>query len=57
MRGEQFPDSCPYGDKECPKLVDIKRDIDEVRDSVKDLARILYVIAGILTVQLGVTII
>lgn len=51
------PPACPYGDKPCPKVEGIEQDLKETKRSLEDMKKILYVIAGILTVQLGITII
>ena len=56
MKGEQSP-SCPYGDRPCPKVEGIEKDLRETKMELKHMSEILYVIAGILMVQLGVTII
>lgn len=59
MKGEQSPSfpQCPYGDKPCPKVDGIEKDLKETKRSLEDMKKILYVIAGVLMVQLGVTII
>lgn len=48
---------CPYSDKECPKLEQAKDEIMDVEARIRNMERILYLIVGILTVELGVTII
>lgn len=48
---------CPYGDKPCPKVDGIERDLKETKRSLDDMKKVLYIIAGILAVQLGFTII
>lgn len=44
-------------DKPCPKVDDLEREVDSVKDMVKSMQRTLYLIAGILIAELGVTII
>jgi len=56
MSGEQSP-SCPYGDRNCPKVEDVEHQMEQCRKSLAEMAKLLYIIAGILMVQLGVTII
>lgn len=51
------PPACPYGDKPCPKVEGIEQDLKETKHSLDEMKKVLYVIAGILTVQLGITII
>lgn len=47
---------CPYMSGPCPKIEDVKEDVDDLKTTLKEVHRILYVIVGILTVNLGVTI-
>lgn len=49
--------TCPFMDKPCPKVDDLEREVDSVKDMVKSMQRTLYLIAGILIAELGVTII
>lgn len=49
-------DGCPYGDRMCPKVDDIAQGLKETRKAIHDMHRVLYIIVGILTIQLGVTI-
>ena len=45
---------CPYGDKMCPKVESLDKDLKDTKEGIKSMNRLLYVIAGILTVQLGI---
>lgn len=50
-------DHCPYGDGTCPKIDDLEKDVDSVKAMVQGMQRTLWIIAGILICDLGVTII
>lgn len=50
-------DMCPYGADDCPKFNDLKQEVDTVKLSIANMSRTLYLIAGILIVNLGVTIV
>lgn len=54
---EKSEPRCPYGDKPCPKIDDLEKDVDTVKETVKSMQKTLYLIAGILIAELGVTII
>lgn len=49
--------TCPFMDKPCPKVDDLEKEVDSVKDMVRAMQRTLYLIAGILICELGVTII
>ena len=57
---------CPYGSACCPKVlaleeemdkieITVKSDISELRTELRTMSKTLYIIAGILFVNLGVT--
>lgn len=48
---------CPYGSGTCPKVDELEKDVDSVKLMVSSMQRTLYVIAGILFCELGVTIV
>lgn len=48
---------CPYGSDACPKVADLERDVDSVKTMVQGMQRTLWIIAGILFCELGVTIV
>lgn len=48
---------CPYTDRDCPKVEDVMDDVDDLKQRLANMERILYLIVGILTIELGVTII
>lgn len=47
---------CPYGASECPKIRELDERIDILERNQAKLMRLLYYIAGIVSVSLGVTI-
>lgn len=52
MRMEQ----CPYTDKPCPKVTDLAERVTKMEKNQAIMMRLLYFIAGIVSVSLGVTI-
>lgn len=48
---------CPYGAEHCPKMEDLECEVQSVKVSIANMSRTLYLIAGILTVNLGVTLV
>lgn len=48
---------CPYGADGCPKIEDLEQELKDTRAMVYRMMRTLYLIAGILTVNLGIAII
>ena len=48
------PPTCPYLDKDCPKVSEVDDDIKDVRKALTEVTRILYIIAGIILIQTGV---
>lgn len=49
--------SCPYGASDCPKIHELQDEVDDVKRSIASMAKTLYLIAGILMVNLGVTLV
>lgn len=50
-------DECPYGAQDCPKISDLKHEVDTIKESISSMAKTLYLIAGILMVNLGVSLV
>ncbi len=48
--------NCPYGADDCPKLDDIKQELDKVSKSLSTLTRIVYIMCGIALCEMGVVI-
>ena len=48
---------CPYNDIDCPKVNDIKDDIDKLNIAVSNLLKIVYIIAGVCVAELGIVLI
>lgn len=51
------PPTCPYGARECPKVQDLEGRVMKDEDLLQSMSRTLYVIVGLLMVELGVSII
>ena len=50
-------DGCPYGATDCPKLREMDERIDKLEANQIKLMRLLYYIAGIVSVTLGVQVV
>jgi len=48
---------CPYNDKECPKLEDVRDVVADNASRLANVEKLLYLIIGIITIELGVQII
>ena len=48
---------CPYKADVCPKIRDLDERIDVLEKRQADMMKVLYYIAGIVSVSLGVTVI
>lgn len=48
---------CPYGADACPKIEILEKEVQSTKDLIIRLLKVVYIIAGILTVNLGITII
>ena len=57
MREDAPPPTCPYGARECPKVQDLEGRVMKDEELLQSMSRTLYVIVGLLMVELGVTII
>jgi len=49
--------TCPYLDRDCPKVSEVQEEMDRMRGLLQNMTRILYVIVGIILVQTGVLIV
>lgn len=49
-----FLASCPYGDKECPKIEELKKDDVQQDSRLANLERILYIIVGMIAINWGI---
>ena len=47
---------CPYGADECPKIKELDRRIDILEKNQIRVMRMVYYIAGIVSVSLGITV-
>lgn len=45
--------TCPYNDKNCPKLEEIKADVKENESRLNKLEGLLYVIIGMIAINSG----
>lgn len=56
---------CPYGSEYCPKVLaledevhdieeEVKHDLSSMHDELRNISKTLYIMAGILTLHLGV---
>lgn len=46
--------SCPYGAGTCPKLTDVEADVKTLERKLTEVTRLLYVMIGMLMIELGV---
>lgn len=47
---------CPYQDRQCPKVSDLDRTVEENSARLANVERLLYVIIGMITIEFGVMI-
>lgn len=47
---------CPYGAESCPKVQELEDRVSRIERNQQRMSRILYYIAGIVSVSLGVTV-
>lgn len=47
---------CPYGADNCPKINALEKEVQSTKDLIIKMMKTLYLIAGILTINLGITI-
>lgn len=45
--------NCPYNDKECPKLEEIKTDVKTNEQRLNNMERLLYIIIGMIAINSG----
>lgn len=48
---------CPYGAESCPKVRDLEAKVNTIEKNQAHMAKILYYIAGIVSVSLGINVI
>ncbi len=46
---------CPYDDKDCPKIMEMDKEIEKISADIKTLSHYLYLIIGMIAVNWGVT--
>lgn len=54
--GDSYKD-CPYNAQNCPKIEDVKTDIDKISDKLENIQRLIYVLIGVILCEFGVLII
>lgn len=45
---------CPYLDKDCPKVVDLDKEVTELKNEIKKINYYLYMIIGMIAVNWGI---
>lgn len=48
---------CPYQDQDCPKVSDLERTVTNNADRLANVERLLYIVIGMLAIEMGVMII
>lgn len=48
---------CPYGADNCPKVEALEKSLDDLSEKIDTITRIMYLMCGIIAIQLGVLII
>ena len=48
---------CPYNDKSCPKVEDIAEQLDKIHSRLSNVERLIYIIVGLIAVEMGITIV
>ena len=46
---------CPYKDKDCPKIIDIGRLVEDNQRRLSNVEKLLYLIMGMIAINYGVT--
>ena len=46
---------CPYQDKECPKIIDVGKLVEDNQRRLSNVEKLLYLIVGMIAVNWGVT--
>ena len=47
---------CPYKDKDCPKIIDIGKLVEDNQRRLSNVEKLLYIVMGMIAVNWGVTI-
>ena len=48
-------DICPYKDKDCPKVIDIGKLVEDNQRRLSNVEKLLYIIVGMIAINYGVT--
>lgn len=48
--------TCPYQDKDCPKIEKVRKKDEGQDKDIKTLSRMVYVIAGMIAINWGLTV-
>ena len=46
---------CPYKDKDCPKIIDIGKLVEDNQRRLSNVEKLLYIVMGMIAVNWGVT--
>ena len=46
---------CPYKDKDCPKIIDIGKLVEDNQRRLSNVEKLLYLIVGMIAINYGVT--
>ena len=46
---------CPYKDKDCPKIIDIGKLVEDNQHRLSNVEKLLYIIVGMIAINYGVT--
>ena len=46
---------CPYKDKDCPKIIDIGKLVEDNQKRLSNVEKLLYLIMGMIAINYGVT--
>lgn len=46
---------CPYQDKECPKIIDVGKTVEDNQKRLSNVEKLLYLIVGMIAINWGVT--
>lgn len=50
-----FSAICPYKDKDCPKIIDIGKLVEDNQRRLSNVEKLLYLIMGMIAINYGVT--
>lgn len=48
---------CPYQDRDCPKVSDLERTVMNNANRLANVERLLYIVIGMIAIEMGVMII